>query len=409
MAVAVQWRWRVRYRSAVSDPADHGSTGHRRLLLAVPATPHDVLARLKDAWAGGPAVLPLDPRLPPRARGALVAALKPGAIVKPGGLVDLPGGVPVADDVIAVIVTSGSTGVPKGVKLTRSGLESSVRLGLARTAADPQVPWVCCLPVSHVAGLLVLLRGIVTGTPAVLHNGFDPAALATLTHPAHVALVPTMLQRLVEAEADMSRWQTVLVGGARIPDVLPDAVPGLVATYGMTETSGGCVYDGRPLDGVTVSEGPDGRLRIAGPTVMAGYRLAHESGVDRDGRYITNDVGEVTSDGTVRVLGRVDDVIVTGGEKVVATQVAARIEQHPAVAEAAVIGLADPRWGQRAVAVVVPARVGAILSLALLRSFVAEAMPRYAAPQDLMVVNALPRLSNGKIDRLALQQMVAAD
>lgn len=393
----------------MSDPADHSPAGHSRLLLAVAATPQEVLPRLADAWAGGPAVLPLDPRLPPRARGALVAALKPGAIVKPGGLVDVPGGLAVADDVMAVIATSGSTGIPKGVELTRSGLESSVRLGLRRTASDPDVPWVCCLPVSHIAGLLVLLRGIVTGTPAVLHDGFDLAALSTLDHPAHVAMVPTMLQRLVDAGTDMTRWETVLVGGARIPDGLRKVVDGLVATYGMTETSGGCVYDGHPLDGVTVSEGVDGRLRIGGPTLMAGYRLSHESGIDSDKMFTTNDVGEVAPEGSVRVLGRVDDVIVTGGEKVVATQVAARIEQHPAVAEAAVVGVADPQWGQRAVAVVVPAEVGAILSLALLRSFVADAMPRYAAPQDLMVVNAFPRLPNGKVDRLALQQMVAAD
>ncbi|MGI9015577.1 MAG: class I adenylate-forming enzyme family protein [Euzebya sp.] len=400
------------------DPAEHPSgqpppirdtrsqAVGSRVLLAVEATPAVLLPLLRQAWEGGPAVLPLDPRLPPRARGALVQAFKPGAILKPGGLVQLPGGTPVADDVMAVVATSGSTGTPKGVELTREALESSVALGLAASRSDPSVPWVCCLPVSHVAGLLVLLRGVVTGTPALLMDDFDPAAIVALEGPVHLAIVPTMLTRLIQAGADPSRWHTVLVGGARIPAGLRQAVPGLTTTYGMTETSGGCVYDGQPLPGVRVEEGADGRLRIGGPTLMSGYRMAAETGVDPDGMLTTNDIGEVTADGTVRVLGRADDVIVTGGEKVVAAAVATRLEEHPAVAQAEVIGIPDSEWGQRAVAVVVPAQVGAILSLALLREFVAESMPRYAAPQDLMVVNMLPRLSNGKVDRFALTRAI---
>lgn len=390
----------------MSDAADHDPTAPGRLLLAVEGSPHTLRPHLRDAWEGGPAVLPLDPRLPPRARGALVAALKPGAIVRPGGLVELPGGVPVPGDVVAVVATSGSTGTPKGVMLTRAALEASARLGLRRTSADPRVPWLCCLPVSHIGGLLVLVRGLITGTAPVLCDTFDVTAVAAVDQPVHLAVVPTMLRRLIAADVDTAGWRTVLVGGARVPAGLRDAVSGTVATYGMSETSGGCVYDQQPLDGVTVTAGPDGRLRIGGPTLMAGYRLAARSGLDHDGMFTTDDIGEVAVDGTVTVLGRADDVIVTGGEKVVATQVAHRISQHPAVAEAAVIGVPDPGWGQRAVAVVVPAQVGAVLSLALLRSFVVDTMPRYAAPQELLVVNALPCLANGKVDRLALLRLV---
>lgn len=377
-------------------------------LVAVTATPEALLPHLRDAWRGGPAVLPLDPRLPPRLRGALIAALKPGAIVKPGGLVGLPGGMPVAADTVAVVATSGSTGMPKGVVLSRSALGASVVRGLTKTASDPAVPWICCLPVSHVGGLLVLLRSLVTGTPAIAFEEFDADAIAALDRPAHLAVVPTMLRRLIAAGADPSTWGTVLVGGARMPADLAAAVPQVTTTYGMTETSGGCVYDGVPLDGVQVTSGADGRLRISGPTLMDGYRLAVPAGLDADGWFTTNDIGEVGPDGTVTVFGRGDDVIITGGEKVVAAQVAARLEEHPAVAEAEVIGVADPEWGQRAVAVVVPAQVGAILSLALLRSFVADAMPRYAAPQDLMIVNTMPRLANGKVDRAALREAVGA-
>ncbi|WP_370327311.1 AMP-binding protein [Euzebya sp.] len=397
------------------DADDQPDDQPSRLLLAVEATPEALLPRLRDAWDGGPAVLPLDPRLPPRARGALVAALKPGAVSKPGGLVSLPGATPVADDVVAVVATSGSTGPPKGVELTRHALAASVDGGLSRTGADPEVPWVACLPVSHVGGLLVLLRAITTGTAPVDVDGFDADRIAALGHPVHLAVVPTMLRRLLAAGADPERWATVLVGGARLPDDLRSAVPHLTTTYGMTETSGGCVYDGVPLPGVTVSEADDGRLRIGGATLMRGYRrLAGPSptppppaGLDPDGAFTPADLGTVDDDGRVTVLGRADDVIVTGGEKVVASQVAARLEAHPAVAEAEVLGVPDPEWGQRAVAVVVPAEVGAILSLALLRSFVADEMPRYAAPQDLVVVNALPRLATGKVDRVALRRALS--
>ncbi len=341
-------------------------------------------------------------------RGALVAALKPGAIVKPGGTVSLPGATPVGPDVLAVVPTSGSTGMPKGVVLSRRALQASVTAGLQRTAADPAIPWVSCLPVSHVGGLLVLLRAIETGTEPILFDTFDADAIAALPGPVHLAVVPTMLRRLLDAGADPSRWSSILVGGARMPADLAERLPQAVRTYGMTETAGGCVYDGVPLDGVQVVEGPGGRLRLGGPTIMDGYRLAVPTGVDADGWFTTSDIGTVADDGTVQVLGRADDVIVTGGEKVVSAQVAARLEEHPAVAEAEVIGVPDPEWGQRAVAVVVPAQVGAVLSLTILRSFVSDAMPRYAAPQDLMVVNRMPRLPSGKVDRQALLHAITA-
>ena len=410
---------RGRRADTVSAVTDDGSVTHDgsathgsgRLLLAVEATPEKMDAALRDAWAGGPAVLPLDPRLPPRARGGLVADLKPGAIVKPGGLVALPGGQPVPDDTVVVVPTSGSTGKPKGVMLSRSAVEASTRLGLDATDSDPDVPWLCCLPTSHVAGVLVLLRAIVTGTPAVLHDDFDVEAIRALDGPVHLAVVPTMLRRLLDAGVDPDGWGTVLVGGARLTDGLVERVPGLTTTYGSSETSGGCVYDGVPLRGVDVGTTDDGRLTIGGPTLMTGYRTT-TPGTGQglvDGRFVTSDVGEVGADGRVTVIGRADDVIVTGGEKVVAASVASLLEQHPAIAEAEVVGVPDAEWGQRAVAVVVPDQVGAVLSLAILRSFVAERMPRYAAPRDLVVVNALPRLPSGKVDRLALQRAVAAE
>ncbi len=386
---------RLPYQPVRSFPA-----AGERPLLAVEASPHRVLRALGDAWAGGPAVLPVDPALPPRRRGALIAALRPGLVERDGGPVIVPCGLGVADDTVLVIPTSGSTGTPRAVELTRAALTASVELGLARTGSDPEVPWLACLPVSHVAGVLVLLRGLLTGTPAILHDAFDAAAVAAEPGPVHLALVPTMLQRVLAAGGDPSRWRTVLLGGAATPDGLTAAVPGAVRTYGMTESSGGCVYEGVPLDGVEVDLDPAGRIRLRGPTMMRGYRDG--GGLDPDGWFTTADLGE-WRDGRLRVLGRVDDVIVTGGEKVLAGEVVAALERHPAVAEAAVVGVPDEEWGERVVAWVVPATVGAAVALSALRDAVGDVLPRHAAPKEVVVTSTLPRLPSGKVDRLALR------
>ncbi|MDP8970421.1 MAG: fatty acid--CoA ligase family protein, partial [Actinomycetota bacterium] len=169
-----------------------------------------------------------------------------------------------------------------------------------------------------------------------------------------------------------------------------------------TETAGGCVYDGAPLDGVDVAVGPDGRIRVRGPVLFSRYRRRPDltEAALRDGWLHTSDVGRWSPDGLLEVLGRVDDVIVTGGEKVAAPEVAGLIAEHPAVAEAAVIGRADPEWGQRVVAVVVP--MGRPPTLEQLRRFVAQRAAAFKAPRELLVVDALPRLPSGKVDRQAL-------
>ena len=196
----------------------------------------------------------------------------------------------------------------------------------------------------------------------------------------------------------------VLLGGGPIdPDLrrrAADAGVRVVATYGSAETAGGCVYDGHPLDGVAVAVGARGRIRIGGPTLFDGYDGDPAATAEAlvDGWFLTSDAGRIDEDGRLQVLGRLDDVVVSGGVNVPTPAVAARLRQHPDVVDAAVVGVPDEEWGQRVVAFVVGR-----LSLGDARAWVAEAHPRAWSPRQLVEVSELPLLANGKVDRKALQ------
>ena len=219
--------------------------------------------------------------------------------------------------------------------------------------------------------------------------------------------MPTQLQRLLDSPSDLAALQrshTVLLGGGPIDPTLRARATGaglrVVATYGSAETAGGCVYDGLPLDGVAVAIDAAGRIRIAGPTLFDEYdgdpELTAETLVD--GWFLTADAGRIDEDGRLSVLGRVDDMIVTGGVNVPGPAVAARLREHPDVAAAEVVGVPDEEWGNRVVAFVV-----GTLSLEAARDWVAEVRPRSWAPRQLVVLDAIPMLGNGKPDRLALR------
>ncbi|GAA3261841.1 o-succinylbenzoate--CoA ligase [Nonomuraea helvata] len=354
---------------------------------------------VRDALSGeGPAVLPLTPGH----SEAAVAALRPthveGAPQSDGA------GVP--DDVAVVIATSGSTGAPKGVLLSATALRASAAASLRRLEASKGERWLCCLPVSHVSGLQVLVRALLSDTQPIIHARFDPhEVLRSGAH--HVSLVPTQLHRLVELGADLSVFRTILLGGAAPrPGLLEqarDLGARVVTTYGMSETSGGCVYDGRPLYNVDLKIGEDGLIRIAGPVLFSGYRFGDLDDAPFDGDWFrTSDLGELTG-GRLRVLGRADDVINTGGEKVVAAAVATVLGTHPEVADAAVIGTPDPEWGELVTAVVVPANPDTPPTLPQLRAFCRDRLPPHAAPRDLRLVPQLPLLPNGKTDLVRLR------
>ncbi|TDD58103.1 AMP-binding protein, partial [Actinomadura rubrisoli] len=304
------------------------------------------------------------PDLPGPALGELLDALAPHAVETADGVVPPPpsgsgGPVPVADGTAVLIATSGSTGAPKFVELSAAALRHSATGTLARIAAAPGDRWLCCLPTSHISGIQVLVRALVAGTEPIVLPRFDVPAV-TAARGVHIAMVPTQLRRLLDAGMDLSKIGAVVLGGAPAP-------PGLLAeardrggrvhtTYGMSETCGGCVYDGTPLDGMRAALGADGRIRLAGPSLFTGYRLRPEQTAEaKDGEwFLTQDLGAI-EDGRLRIRGRVDDVINTGGEKVVAGEVAAALSRHPGIRDVVVVGRPDPEWGERVTAVVVPA------------------------------------------------------
>ncbi|MDP9006914.1 MAG: fatty acid--CoA ligase family protein [Actinomycetota bacterium] len=348
---------------------------------------------LRRAWDDGDAVAPIDPRLPPPAAEALLDSLAPEVVVDPGGdLHRRAGGRPVDEGDALVVATSGTTGAPRGVVLGHQAVVAAARTTSAALGVDPDADrWLACLPLAHVGGLSVVTRAVLTDTPLRLLERFDPAAVeaearqgATL-----VALVATALARV-----DVSGFRRVLVGGSAAPRSRPANV---VATYGLTETGGGVVYDGRPLPGVEVRE-VGGELQIRGPMVLRCYRDGTDPR-DRAGWLPTGDAGSVAADGTVQVRGRLAEVIVTGGEKVWPAPVEEVLGRHPGVAEVGVAGRPDPTWGQRVVAVVVPADAASPPELAELRSWVKQSLPAYAAPRQLVLVARLERTASGKLRR----------
>jgi O-succinylbenzoic acid--CoA ligase len=346
----------------------------------------------------GPAVLPLPPG--PHA-AAVIDALRPTHV--DGGRRDGGAGVPA--DVAVVIATSGSTGAPKGVMLSAAALRASAAASLRRVEASKGERWLCCLPISHVSGLQVLVRALLSDSEPVIHAAFDPRAVLG-SGADHVSLVPTQLHRLVETGADLSVFRTIVLGGAAAPPGLLERArqrgARIVTTYGSSETSGGCVYDGRPLDGVDVKIGEDGLIRIAGPVLFSGYRFGVPPAPLDGGWFVTSDLGELRG-GRLRVLGRADDVINTGGEKVVAGAVTDVLCAHPEIAEAAVIGTPDPEWGELVTAIVVPANPDTPLTLEQLRAYCRDRLPPHAAPRELRFVSRLPLLPNGKTDLVRLR------
>lgn len=305
-----------------------------------------------------------------------------------------------------IVETSGSTGAPKRVLLPRTAVLASVEASARRLGGSGR--WLLALPASYVAGLQVVCRSLVAGhEPVVLEDDFAAATEALGDVARFVSLVPTQLHRLLDTDAAALRtFHTVLLGGGPIDPSLrrraEEAGVHVVATYGSAETAGGCVYDGLPLDGVAVALEADGRIRIGGPTLFAGYAGEPERTAEVlvDGWFRTSDAGRIDEDGRLRVLGRVDDMVVSGGVNVPATAVASRLREHPAVEAAEVLGVPDPEWGNRVVAFVV-----GDVSADEVRDWVGETHPRSWAPRQLVVLDAIPLLSNGKPDRLALREL----
>lgn len=365
---------------------------------------------------------------------AVLRALR-GAVLGAGPAVALGGAVPreVPAGTAVVVTTSGSTGYPKGVVLSRSALISGALATADRLGSGS---WLLALPPSYVAGVQVLVRALVAGRePAMLTGSFQPAAfaaaaagMASSAHgrrvPTYTSLVPAQLQTLLDAGEDdprvtaaLASFEAILVGGQALPAVLAEraAAAGarVVRTYGSSETSGGCVYDGVPLDGVGVRV-VDGEVQLSGPTLADGYlddpeRTAAAFLHDADGTrwYRTGDAGTFDG-GVLQVTGRIDNVIVSGGINVSLDRVERVVRGIAGMASAVVVPVADERWGQASV-VVAPRSAGVDAEadteelLAIVRAAVAEELGAPARPRAVLLVDDMPHLASGKPDRAALR------
>lgn len=313
-----------------------------------------------------------------------------------------------------VVRTSGSTGEPKDVVLSRDAMIASARATQARLGGPGR--WLLDLPVASVAGVQILVRSALAGTDPVVvseHADLDEAMAALVGSRRYAALVPTQLHRLAaDGRLDLlAGLDALLVGGASAdPELLERARAArvkVVRTYGMTETSGGCVYDGVPLDGVQVRVDDDGQVLVAGAVLFDGY--ADEP---REGEWFaTADRGEIDADGRLQVFGRIDDVVISGGVNVPLPAVERALRHVEGVGAVAVVGVDDREWGSRVVAAVVPADAVCLDGLRLdeLRDAVTEAgLPRAWAPRQVLLMDQLPQLSGGKVDRSRLREVAVS-
>lgn len=359
-----------------------------------------MLPAVEDIAAGrGPAVLPT-----PADDAAHAARLSEALGVD----------APIDDDVAVVVPTSGTTGTPKGAMLSAAALIASADATHTRLGGPGR--WLLALPAHHIAGLQVLVRSVVAGDrPVAIPASFESHDLVAATAGMgagrrYVSLVSVQLDKALRdpaATAALATFDAVLIGGGPMPDGLGEnaAAAGIsvVRTYGMSETAGGCVYDGMPLEGVRVRL--DGsRILLGGPTLAKGYRNpARPDPFGEPGWFRTDDIGAVDGAGVLRVLGRVDDAISTGGLTVLPPLVEAVLTRHPAIADCAVFGVSDERLGQRVVAAIVLAPDASAPTVAQLRAHVAGELDATAAPREVHVVDDVPRKGIGKVDRNVLR------
>jgi o-succinylbenzoate---CoA ligase len=367
----------------------------------------------------GAALLPLSPRLTESERARIIATVEPMVdLDDPGFLTQTEADLPMlgehdTDDICAYVLSSGSTGAPKPIGLTYGNFLWSAMGGAFNIGVDPADRWLCCVPLSHIAGLSIVMRSAIYGTTAVVHDGFDVERVARSLVEDRitvVSLVTTMLSRLLEADADLSGPRAILVGGGPVPEsILAEAIDRgatVVQTYGLTETCSQVTTlapedaqrklgsAGRPLltSHVRIR---GGEILIQGPTVAPGRS-------DDSGWLHTGDLGYIDDEGFLYVRDRIDDMIVTGGENVVPSEVEEVLLLHPAVVEAAVVGREDPEW-QQAVTAVVVLVAGAEVTPDELRRHCAETLAGFKVPKRVELASALPRTPSGKLMRRALR------
>jgi O-succinylbenzoic acid--CoA ligase len=367
----------------------------------------------------GGRLLPLSPRLTAAERTEIVAAEEPIVNLDDAGeLTEAEADLPLLgehdmDEVCARVLTSGSTGTPTPVGLTYGNFLWNAVGSAFNIGVEPEDRWLCCLPLSHIAGLGIVMRSVIYGTTAVVHDGFDvdrAGAALESDDITVVSVVATMLTRLLDADADLSGPRAILVGGGPVPEEpLEEAIAKgatVVQTYGLTETCSQVTTlapadaqrklgsAGRPLL-TTHLRIEDGEILVQGPTVAPGC-------ADADGWLHTGDIGRIDEEGFLYVKDRIDDMIVSGGENIVPAEVEEVLLRHPEVADAAVVGREDPEW-QQAVTAVVVLESGSAVTPDELRHHCAQSLAGYKVPKRVELAAALPRTPSGKLMRRALR------
>lgn len=381
-------------------------------------------ARLEGQGAGAESIVPLEARPTPEFAAILHAAWSLGAAVEPYRPGEPPSPPQHLDGktapprtgppgTLARLYTSGTSGAPRAVDLTRenflySAIGTAFGLGVA-----PTDRWLCCLPLHHVAGFSILTRSALYGIGVVMHDGFDEDRVAASLEEDEVtlvSLVATQLIRLLQADVDLRTPGAIVMGGGPVPLEAIEEATGRGATviqvYGMTETTSQVTLletadaerkagsAGRALLGAEVRT-EEGEILVRGPVVAPGS-------LAEDGWLHTGDLGTIDAEGYLWVDGRKDDLIVTGGENVMPERVEEAIKSHPDVADAAVVGRPDPEW-QQAVTAIVVMRPGAREDAESLRAHCAQELAGYEVPKAFAFVPDLPRTASGKLMRSVLR------
>ena len=355
----------------------------------------------RRCWDAGRAILPVNPHLTPGEMDALLTRLRPGEVPAPAGTA-------------AIVATSGTEGVPKGVELTYDGMRVMAHGYSAGLDAGPDDRWLACLPLHHVASLGALARSYVTGVPCTVHDGFDIDRVARSPRDEGttiVSLVPTTIRRLLDAGAPLHDFRVVISGGAPCPPALRARAEAsgvrVVDAYGLSETWGGFALDGMPIAGAEVRIADDGEILVRGAMVMRGYRLdpvRTTAVLEPDGWFHTGDIGSFDAQGRIRVIDRVKDVVISGGVNVSPTEVEAVLAHHPDLADVCVTGIPDDEWGELVVAFVVPRPGARSVSLDAIREFGRERLSGPKLPRAVRIVDSIPRTASGKPLRRLLRE-----